>query len=403
MRVSTSMLYTQGADAMGRQQSELLHTQQQIASGRRILTPADDPVGAAQALTVTQGKDRNDQYATNIDAAKNALAFSDTILGQITDLLTSVRTSAVQGGSTTLGDSDRKVIATDIANRLQTLVGYANSRDSYGRYMFGGFQTDSQPFADDGTGTIAYNGDQGTRELQIAAGRSLPVSESGSALFLEGMNGSGGVLVAPGAGNAGTGVVGAGQVVNAAAVNGHGYSIQFHVNAGVTTYDVVDTTAATTVSTGNAYTDGAAITVGGMQFTVSGAPVDGDSATAGPSTRQSVFTTLSNLVAALQAPVVTATDRAELANGISRALQDLDQAMGNVLASRTTVGANLWELDAVLSANQDRGQQYSQALSNLQDLDYNKAISDFSQQQIALDAAQKSFAKISGLSLFNYL
>jgi flagellar hook-associated protein 3 FlgL len=175
------------------------------------------------------------------------------------------------------------------------------------------------------------------------------------------------------------------------------------VIAGVTTYDVVDSTTSATISVGNAYTGGAAINVGGMQFAVSGAPANGDSFTAGPSAQQSIFTTLQQLVATLQAPVTTSADRAKLANGIGRSLQDIDQALGNVLSSRAGVGASLRELDSVTSANQDRALQYSQSLSTLLDLDYNKALSDFARQQLALDAAQKSFVKISGLSLFNYL
>ena len=79
MRISTSQLYSQGVDAIERQQSEMLHTQQQVASGRRVLTPADDPIAAAQALTISRSKDQNDQYASNIDAAKSALALNDSV------------------------------------------------------------------------------------------------------------------------------------------------------------------------------------------------------------------------------------------------------------------------------------------------------------------------------------
>ena len=117
MRISTSQLYSQGVDAIERQQSEMLHTQQQIASGRRVLTPADDPIAAAQALTLSQAKDQNDQYASNIDAAKSALALNDSVLSQISDLLQSVHSSAVAGGSGVLANSDRMTIAADISAR----------------------------------------------------------------------------------------------------------------------------------------------------------------------------------------------------------------------------------------------------------------------------------------------
>jgi flagellar hook-associated protein 3 FlgL len=403
MRISTAQMYMQGVDAIERQQSEMLRTQQQIATGRRILTPADDPVAAAQALTVSQSKDQNDQYASNIDTAKSALGLNDSVLAQVSDLLETVHSSAVAGGSGVLADSDRITISGDISARLQELLGLANSKDGNGRYLFSGFQTDTAPFVDGGSGSIVYNGDQGVRTLQVSAGRALPVSESGSAIFENVRNGNGTVATAAAGTNTGTGVAGAGVVLTPAAVNGDRYSIQFVVSAGVTTYDVFDATTSTTLSSGNAYTSGAAINVGGMQFSVSGAPASGDSFTLGPSSQQSMFTTLQRLVTALQVPVTGAADRARLANSIGQALQDVDQALNNVLLTRTAVGASLRELDSITSANQDRAQQYSQSLSTLQDLDYNKALSDFARQQLALDAAQKSFVKISGLSLFNYL
>ena len=70
---------------------------------------------------------------------------------------------------------------------------------------------------------------------------------------------------------------------------------------------------------------------------------------------------------------------------------------------RASVGARLKEIDVLDVAGQDRDIQFQQTLSSLQDLDYVKAVTTLSQQKTALDAAQLSFSKISGLSLFNYL
>jgi flagellar hook-associated protein 3 FlgL len=401
MRVSTSQIYTLGVEAIGRQNADLLHSQQQIAAGRRILTPADDPIGAAQAVKVTQAADQLTQYGTNVDTAKSALSLNDSILGSITDVLQSVRTTAVNGGSGALADSDRVSLAGDVSARLQSLLALANSKDGDGRYLFSGFQGAAQPFVQSGS-SIVYNGDQGQRELQVASGRQLSISENGDNVFQQVRNGNGTFSATPAAANAGTGVVDGGQVVNAGAVNGHSYRLAFHVSGGATTYDAVDLTTATTISSGNAYTDGSAITVGGEQVSISGAPADGDTFALAPSTQQSIFDTVKNLVNALQAPVTDAAGRARLANGINQALQNVDQALGNVLATRAGVGARLRELDSVTQANQDRGDQYAQTLSTLQDLDYNKALSDFARQQLALEAAQKSFLKVTGLSLFSY-
>ena len=401
MRISTSLLYSLGVDAIGRAESDMLHTQQQISSGRRLLTPADDPVAAAQALKVTQASAQNDQYSSNIDTAKSALSLSDGVLSQVTDLLQSVRTTAVNAGNGVLSDSDRASLATELGSRLSELLGLANSKDGEGRYMFSGFQTGTEPFAQDASGTVAYNGDQGRRELQVASSRQIAVSDSGASVFQAIRNGNGVFVATPGTSNAGTGVIDAGSVVSGAVASGDTYTLRFHVAGAVTTYDVVDATTATTLSTGNAYTSGSAITVAGREVTITGAPADNDSFSLAPSTSQSMFDTIRNLIGALGAPVTSAADRARLANGVNQALSNIDLASNNVLAVRAGVGASLRELDSLTAANQDRNEQYQTTLSNLQDLDYSKALSDFSRQQLALDAAQKSFLKVTGLSLFS--
>jgi flagellar hook-associated protein 3 FlgL len=140
-----------------------------------------------------------------------------------------------------------------------------------------------------------------------------------------------------------------------------------------------------------------------MQVAVSGAPASGDAFTLAPSTSQSVFTTIQNLIATLRTPASGTAANAQLQNGLSAALANLDQASDHILTVRADAGAGLSELDALSSANSGRSLQYDSTVSRLTDLDYNKALSDFARQQLSLQAAQKSFAAISGLSLFNFL
>jgi flagellar hook-associated protein 3 FlgL len=404
MRISTAQIYDRGVDGIERQQSALSLNQQRIASGRRILTPSDDPVGAAQSVTLTQAKDRMAQYGANIDAAKDALAQNDSVLSQVEDVLQSVRTLAVQGATATLTDSDRKSIAQDVQSRLQELVTLANSRDGDGRYLFAGFATGTQPFALNASGTVTYSGDQGRRTLDVAPGRTMAVAFDGSSVFEQVRGGNGSFTTQPASGNAGTGVISTGSVVDPSQLPGDTYRLQFAVSGGTTTYDVIDVTSGATVSSGNAYTAGSAITVAGMQVSVSGAPGDGDSFTLAPSGAQSLFSTLQGLAAVLAAPASgNAAAGAALQNGTSQALASLDQALDHVLTLRATAGASLRELDDLANGNADRSTQYDQTLSRLNDLDYNQALSDFAKQQLALQAAQQSFAKVSTLSLFNYL
>jgi len=140
-----------------------------------------------------------------------------------------------------------------------------------------------------------------------------------------------------------------------------------------------------------------------MQVSVTGAPASGDTYTLTPSGAQSIFTTAQNLIAALKIPTGAAGGNARLANALNASLANLDQALDHVLSVRADAGATMRELDTLANGNADQTLQFDQTLSRLQDLDYNQALSDFARQQVSLEAAQKSFAKVSSLSLFDYL
>lgn len=142
----------------------------------------------------------------------------------------------------------------------------------------------------------------------------------------------------------------------------------------------------------------------GASIVVSGKPSDGDSFTVAPSTSQSLFQTMQNLLGILRSSIGTSTyTTTQFSNELSAELTNIDQAMDNVLRIQSDVGTKEQEIESLGTSSSDLAIQYKSTLSDLQDLDYNKTISDFLQQQMNLQAAQSSFAKISGLSLFNYL
>ena len=112
---------------------------------------------------------------------------------------------------------------------------------------------------------------------------------------------------------------------------------------------------------------------------------------------QDVFASLNDLITLLQTPgMPTAAD-------LGTAKTNIDLALDNVLTVRASAGSRLQELDALDYAGEDRHIQYSQILSDLQDIDYTQALTQLSQQQFTLEAAQRSFVTVSGLSLFNFL
>jgi len=200
MRISTAFIYQAGGDTINRQQAELFATQQRISSGQRLLAPADDPVAATQALAVTAAKAHSSQFDTNVSTARDALGADEGVLAQVTDVLQSIRTLAVNGGAGTLNNADRASLADDIAGRLAELVGLANSKGGDGAYLFAGFAANTQPFVQTPAGVV-YEGDQGQRELAVGTGRSMPISEHGSTVFEQGRTGNGTFATVPGAAN----------------------------------------------------------------------------------------------------------------------------------------------------------------------------------------------------------
>lgn len=407
MRVSTNGIYEAGISQIGTLQSNLAKTQLQLSTGKKNLTAADDPIASSRALEVVQSQSINEQFVTNRLNAKSSLSQVEIALSATTTLLQDVKTIAINAGHGGLSNSDRASLATDLKGRLDDLLALANAADGAGGYLFAGFKSNTLPFIKTATGA-QYQGDQGQRFLQVGSSRHIPISDSGNSVFEGNITGNGTFVTAASSipPNTGSGIVSIGSVTNAALLTGENYSVTFNVSATtppVTTFDVLNTTTNVPVLTGSPYVAGQPIAFDGLQFDVTGAPAQGDSFTVQPSTKQSIFTTLTTLINALSQPASGSTGQANLTNSLNTANANINNALDNVLTVRSTVGSHLRELDYLDSSGEDLDIQYKQTLSDLQDLDYTKAISSFAQQQTTLEAAQRSYTKIAGLSLFNYI
>jgi flagellar hook-associated protein 3 FlgL len=446
MRVSTNMIFDAGVRTINNQTAKLLDLQQQVATGRRIVKPSDDPVAAARALELTQASDVVAQYSRNRENAQSSLSLQETQLVGVGELITRVRELATQGGNGSLTQDNRKAITAELRARYEELLGYANARDGNGKYLFAGYMGDTRPFAGSVETGVQYFGDDGQRQLQVSPSRIIDISDSGKNIFQRIKDGNGTFVTGVSTSNTGTGVIDGGAVVDPTKwsdpSNGNrSYEIRFAVDSnsqlsqpGKTYYDIVDVTDPLnpiSVNTGGApdsdptspgftyaseYHSGQAIALygsgtGGLpppadlgaNVIITGDVKTGDGFTITPSTTQDLFATLSALIQDMEASSANEGQHALLSNRIGFALTNLDQAEQSILRVRAQIGARLTEVDSLESINADTQIQYQQAISNLQDLDYAKAISDLTRKQTDLQAAQQSFVQISRLSLFNYL
>ncbi len=400
MRISTSTLFNVNVAQLNTLESNMLHTQQQVASGQSILTPADNPAGAAQALQVTQTDATNTQYLSNISMAQSSQTLASGVLQNFNTQLQSIQTSVLSAGNTGMSDGNRQSLAATMQTSLNQLIAMANSQDATGNYMFSGFKGSTQPFANTSTG-VQYMGDDGQRSIQISPNSQSASSNSGADIFMRIKNGNGTFVTQATATNTGTGVVSQGSVINQALVNGDSYQINF---TSATTYNVTDTTTATAISTGNAYVSGQAISFGGMQLNISGAPASGDTFTVAPSTNESVFQTISNFITTLNTPITgNPAAAAQLTAGIQSTISGLNNAMNSVSTANAALGSSLDGLAAMTTSDNNLHVQYQQTLANLQSVNMTQAITDLTQQQTILKAAQQSFVSVENLSLFNYM
>ena len=404
LRISTNAIFQAGTTQINTLQGQMAKTQMQLSTNKRMLTAADDPIASAKALELTQSQAMNTQFGTNRTNASSSLSMVDKTLQDVTSQITDIQSIIVTAGNAGYSDSDRAALATELEGRMADLLGSANTTDGTGTYLFSGYRTTTQPFTQTPTGAT-YQGDQGQRTLQVGSARKMAISESGSAVFEANVTGNGSFVTQATTGNQGSGIIAPGAVTDTSQLTGHDYSIAFAVTGtpAATTYTVTDNTTGGAVLSNEPYTAGAAIAFDGISFDIKGAPADGDSFGGQPSQKQSVFTTITNLIQTLRTPASGDAGKAALTNNLNAASLNMKNALDNVLTVQASVGSRLKEVDSLESTGTDLNVQYQTTLSGLQDLDMVKAISLYTQQQQTLQAAQLSFKTMSGLSLFNYI
>lgn len=435
IRVATSTLFEQGVFNLQERQAALVKLQDQIATGRRVRVPSDDPVSAARSLEVEQSKGINEQYIRNGNTAVASLSQSENTLTSVTLLLQDVKTLALNAGNGALSTRELHSLADDLRARYQELIGLANATDGNGQHLFSGYRGSTRPFSEAAPGVVSYAGDQGARLIQISASRQVAISDAGSHVFQMIRDGNGTFATAAAAANTGTAIVSPGTVTDSVAWNGAGnpgdFSVVFHVdtsvNPPVTTYDIVDNVNNISLTTGAApaagpypriYSDNGTISLSrqappdtnpvafdfGAELSIRGQPASGDTFTVRTSTNEDVFETVHNLITALEtAPPSGSTGNIALTNRLNTALTNLDNALDNVLRVRAAIGARLREVEATQTSQADLVVQYDSTLSQLRDLDYAAAITDLTRNQFTYQAAQQSFIRVQSLSLFDLL
>ena len=312
----------------------------------------------------------------------------------------------VSAGNGVLSDQERSFIANELQGNLDQLLGLANSTDGTEAYLFSGFSSTVAPYTKT-QGGAAYNGDQGVRSIQVDTSRQIPISEAGNAIFGNIRTSANQFNIVPNPSNTGTATTAVAiNVPTTANLTGNNYEVSFDATG--LNFTVKNTTTGNTVVPSTAYTNPTTVTVDGMDITVANGT--GPSAAPGPNDKytiqpgnQNIFETLTDVINALRTSATTSQGKLDLNWRLNQANSNVDKSLSNVLTARTNFGTSLKELDELNSAGDSLGLIYKQELSDIQDLDYAKAITELNQNQVVLQAAQQSFVKATSLSLFSYM
>jgi flagellar hook-associated protein 3 FlgL len=407
MRISTGQLYDRTIQSVLDNQADLSDIQQQLASGKKLLRPSDDPVGAAQVVRLTEQIERINQYKKNSNLLVNSLEQEETVLKSVNTAVDRARVLMLQSGSGIVGTEDRTAIANEINQIKDQVFDLMNSRNPSGEYIFAGFQSGSPAFDFNPSASgnkYNFEGDGGKNKIQISDNVSLQKNNSGLDIFEDVLSRIKSTI---------SGSVGATNV--SLNVQGQNAFDKFHY----TNYDAVtpannqfqisilSATQAQITNLGSGaiidtvdFTSGSAILFKGLEFNLTGNTGDTVNFQLESPQKKNIAETLNDFVNALNNENIADGDFLEALSDVIVGVENSQTSIANAISK---VGARRNIADSVFASNLDFEISNKTARSNIEEVDYAKAVSELSRQETALQAAQATFSRVTGTSLFDFI
>jgi len=183
MRVGTFQSYQSQISRMGDLQSTISRLEAQIASGKRILDPSDDPLGASRVASLQRSIDNNQQFIRNMDAITTQLSLADSAVESMSNQMIRAKELALQAANGTLTAADRQNISTELGQIIEQMVSLANTRDAAGNYLFSGASVGTTPFVRDASGAIVWQGSGEAPKVPINADVTVSTGANGLSML----------------------------------------------------------------------------------------------------------------------------------------------------------------------------------------------------------------------------
>lgn len=420
MRISTQHIFNLADVSMANANQAIFKTQEEISSGQRIQSAADDPVAAIRINNLTNYLDTIEQYEKNITAAENNLELEETTLSSINNILQRIEELAVSAGNiAVLSPAEYGAIASEIASRTDELVGLMNTQNSNGTHIFAGFKGDTPAFSGDFINGFNFDGDEGQRSVRIDDNTFIETSDSGKSLFVDVPSNNNTARASIPSSNRSSPPleVSAPMVVDQDAYDAfypEDMVIKFNEDSALTpaarNFTITERSTGKVLLNEEPYIPGADITVEGVSFRISGNPVasdagmnNGDQLFIDSSNTQDILTTVQKFYNVLQDYDGSADARDELEAIVGDTIVNISNAQESINETITSIGARNNTLESIRDLHTDADLITREVLSELRDTDFAEAATRLSAQTLILQATQASFLTISELSLINQL
>ena len=400
MQISTQQFFDRSLRNMQEIQSDAAKTNEQLSTGKALIRPSDDTNKLRTIGNLERAIDKVQSYNNNVDHLINRYSTEEGALTSASSILIRTRELAIQASNATMSSEDRKIVAIEVDGLQAELLALANSKDVTGQALFAGAKTSVEPYVVDDNGDVIYQGDTRQTMIEVSENRQLPKNRSGVEIF--------------------TGVTRLDEKGEEERISFFAVLNDFKESllAEQKTQVQVAPTELSAVS--------GELTINGVQISqIEDQPTLAELVTLinaetprtnvlatvddegnlllenapGHETDSMVFGATPGLLSTVSGTVTPSVD----SRLMERSITEVGDLHDNISVALGRIGSEVQNAENQKDINLDNEVRLKQFKSSEVDVDFAEAVSRFNAELARLEAAQASFAKLSQLSLFDYI
>ena len=426
MQISNKLFNQQQLGNFGRLNKDIQQIQNKISSGKNILKASDDPLAIIQLSAVKDQQELLGKFSSNVDAAQVRLEQANSVMGEITTVLTRMSELTTMAGNGAYDAFNREAIAREMEQLTDVLLSQVNTKDTRGQSLFSGFNSNVEAFSRDFHGNVTYNGDRGVQALQISENMTVNTSIDGGTAFMKVQTPDGNRSLFDIADSAINAIRSATDVTSFASAEAlaslnftlpnqlQNWTFSLEGSAGTASITAsvsdqnlqgfVDEINAASSQTGISavleadgtvtMTDASSGTIKMSEVSIEGYEFSSETVTSYVELKA-----IDGSGATITNPV-RITDTGQL---IRESMSNFENAIANIGNQKAYIGAHAGKAQMQLDAIRSRELVVTSQVMNLEDADLTELVTELQSQMTIRDAAHQAFAKIGQQSLFDFL